>query len=212
MAADEPLRVIIADDDPYVRCVLRAVLRASGVAVVAEAENGREAVELGLQYRPDVMVMDVIMPVLDGILATRRILEANPDQVVVALTSAGEDEFEPLALQAGAVGLLSKDVDINTLTRTLKGVMGGEGAVSRAMTMRLIERFREAADSSSGLRPIYNPLTAREWEVIDLLQLDESPGRVAEILVISPETVRSYIKNITRKLSVHSRADAGRRR
>ena len=175
MAAVAPMRVIIVDDDPYARRVIKAALQANGVTVIAEAKNGREAVELGLHYRPDVVLMDVIMPGLDGILATRRILREHPEQLVVALTSAGEEEFGPLALQAGAVGYLSKDVDIGTLTRTLRGVMSGEGAVSRAMTLRLIERFRGAADSSAGLRPIKSPLTAREWEVIDLLQLDEPP-------------------------------------
>jgi len=202
------LRVIIVDDDPYARRVIKAALQANGAIVVAEAKDGREAVELGLHYRPDVLLMDIIMPVLDGILATRRILKAHPDQLVVALTSAGEAELGLLALQAGAVGFLSKDVDISSLTRTLRGVMGGEGAVSRAMTLRLIERFRGAADSAAGLRPIKSPLTTREWEVIDLLQADESPDRVAELLVVSPETVRSHIKNIMRKLSAHTRADA----
>lgn len=121
MAAVAPMRVIIVDDDPYARRVIKAALQANGVTVIAEAKNGREAVELGLHYRPDVLLMDVIMPGLDGILATRRILTEHPDQLVVALTSAGEEEFGPLALQAGAVGYLSKDVDIGTLTRTLRG-------------------------------------------------------------------------------------------
>ena len=88
------------------------------------------------------------------------------------------------------------------------GVRRGEAAVSRAMTRRLIERFRRAPDGSSGLRPIKSPLTAREWEVIDLLKPGHSPDEVAEALVLSPETVRSHVKNIMRKLEVHSRADA----
>lgn len=202
------MRVIIADDDPFARRVIKAALRSAGMIVVAEAKDGREAVELAFYYRPDVVVMDVVMPGLDGILATRRILQANPDQLVVVLTGAGEEEFGQLALRAGAVGFLSKELDIDALPRALRGVRRGEAAISRDMTRRLITRLGETAIGSSGLRPIKSPLTTREWEVIDLLASDQSPTYVAEMLVLSPETVRSHIKNIMRKLEVHSRADA----
>jgi NarL family two-component system response regulator LiaR len=208
MSADGPLRVIIADDDPFARRVIKGVLQAAGMTVVAEAKDGHEAVELSLHFRPDVLVMDVVMPGLDGILATRRILKANPHQLVVALTGGDQDEFGLLALRAGAVGFLSKDADIDALPRALEGVREGEAAISREMTSRVIERFRATADGSPGLRPIKSPLTAREWEVIDLLTPERSPEDVAEALVLSPETVRSHLKNIMRKLEVHSRADA----
>jgi DNA-binding NarL/FixJ family response regulator len=202
------MRVIVADDDPFARRLIKGTLQRAGMTVVAEAADGREAVELGLHYRPDVIVMDVIMPGLDGILATRKILKANPDQLVVVLTGAGEEEFGLLAVRAGAVGFLSKDMDTNALPRTLAAVLDGEGAVSRAMTLRLIERYRERREGSAGLRPIKGPLTAREWEVIDLLEPDQTTEQVADTLVLSPETVRSHLKNIMRKLDVHSRADA----
>ena len=208
MSAGTRSRVIIADDDPLARRVIKGALQAAGMIVVAEAKNGREAVQLVLHYRPEIVVMDVVMPELDGIRATRQILKANPNQLVVVLTGGDEHEFGLLALQAGAVGFLSKDADIDGLARALEGVRGGEAAISRAMARRLIERYRERADGASGLRPIKSPLTAREWEVIDLLKPDQSPGHVAETLVLSPETVRSHIKNIMRKLDVHSRADA----
>ena len=208
MSTEVLLGVIIADDDPFARRVIKGVLQAAGMTVVAEAKDGHEAVELSLHYRPDIVVMDVVMPGLDGILATRRILEANPDQLVVALTGGDEGELGLLALRAGAVGFLSKHADIDALSRALEGVRRGEAAVSREMTRRLIERFRGAAEGSSGLRPIKSPLTAREWQVIDLLKSDRSPDNVAETLVVSPETVRSHIKNIMRKLDVHTRADA----
>jgi two-component system, NarL family, response regulator LiaR len=208
MSVDAQLRVIIADDDPFARLVIKGALQAAGMIVVAEAKDGREAVELAVYYRPDVVVMDVVMPGLDGILATRRILEQLPDQLVVVLTGSDEDEVGLLALRAGAVGFLSKDADIDALPRALAGVRAGEGAISREMTRRLIEGLRGAAHGSSGLRPIKSPLTAREWEVIDLLQPGHSPDHVAETLVLSPETVRSHIKNIMRKLGVHTRAEA----
>jgi NarL family two-component system response regulator LiaR len=208
MSAGTRSRVIIADDDPLARRVIKGALQAAGMIVVAEAKNGREAVQLVLHYRPEIVVMDVVMPELDGIRATRQILKANPNQLVVVLTGGDEHEFGLLALQAGAVGFLSKDADIDGLARALEGVRGGEAAISRAMARRLIERYRRSADGASGLRPIKSPLTSREWEVIDLLMPDQSPEHVAETLVLSPETVRSHIKNIMRKLDVHSRVDA----
>jgi DNA-binding NarL/FixJ family response regulator len=208
MTATAPARVVIADDDPLARRVIRDALQAAALIVVAEAKNGRDAVELALYHRPDVVVMDVVMPELDGILATREILKAEPDQLVVVLTGGDEHEFGLLALEAGAVGYLSKDADIDTLPRALDGVRRGEAAISREMTRRLIERYHGTASGAARLRPIRSPLTAREWEVIELLKRDRSPGTVADTLVVSPETVRSHIKNIMRKLGVHSRADA----
>jgi DNA-binding NarL/FixJ family response regulator len=202
------LRVIVADDDPFARRVIKGALEQAGMIVIAEAKDGREAVELGVQYRPDVIVMDAVMPGIDGVLATRRLVKALPDQLVVMLTSAGEDELGLLALRAGAVGFLSKDVDVDALPRALDGVRAGEAAISREMAARLIEQLRNAPNGNSGLRPVKSLLTRREWEVIDLLAAGHSPGHVANALVLSPETVRSHIKNIMRKLRVHSRADA----
>ena len=203
MSEQESLRILVADDDPLARRVIKAALRDAGMIVVAEARDGREAVELGVYYRPDVIVMDVVMPRLDGILATRRILKEVPDQIVVVLSGVGEDEVGLLALQAGAAGFISKDVDVDVLPRTLRAVHGGEAAISRAMTRRVIEAFRSAARDASGLRPIHGPLTAREWEVIDLLAPGHSTDHVADVLVLSIETVRSHLKNIMRKLGVH---------
>jgi NarL family two-component system response regulator LiaR len=200
--------MITADDDPFARRVIKGTLRRAGLTVVAEAKNGREAVQLALHYRPDVVLMDVVMPELDGILATRQILKVQPDQLVVVLTGEDEREFGLPALEAGAVGFLSKEVDVDALPRTIEGVLRGEAAISREMTRRLIDRYRGTAHSAAGLRPIKSPLTPREWEVIELLQPDRSPEHVADTLVLSTETVRSHIKNIMRKLDVHSRADA----
>ena len=208
MPAEGSLRVMIADADALARRLIKGALRDAGMTVVAEAGDGREAVELGLHYRPDVIVMEVVMPALDGILATRKILEMDSDQHVVMLTSASEEELGLVALRAGAVGFLSKDMEIDALPQALLAVRNGEAAISRAMTLRLIERFRETPNGSSGLRPIKGPLTAREWEVIELVKPGHSTDHVADTLVLSPETVRSHIKNIMRKLGVHSRADA----
>ena len=136
------MRVLVADDDPLARRMITNALRNAGMIVVAEARDGREAVELGVYYRPDVIVMDMVMPLLDGILATRRIRSVVPDQIVVVLSGVDEDEAGLLALRAGAAGFISKDVDIDALPRTLTAVHAGEAAISRTMTRSLIEAFR----------------------------------------------------------------------
>jgi NarL family two-component system response regulator LiaR len=207
---DERLRAVIADDDPFARRVIKDALTESGVLVIAEAGNGRQAVELALYYRPDVVIMDAVMPELDGIMATRQLLKMVPDQLVIVLTGVvdEDDELGLLALRAGAAGFLSKDVDIDALPRTLNGVRAGEAAISRRMTKRLIEQLRSAPGGSSGMRPVKSPLTAREWEVIDLLKATRSTDEIAADLVLSTETVRSHVKNILRKLDVRSREEA----
>jgi two-component system, NarL family, response regulator LiaR len=206
----ETLRAVIADDDPFARRVIKDVLQKAGVLVIAEGRNGRQAVELTLFYRPDVVVMDVVMPELDGIIATRQIRKAIPDQLVIVLTGAGEEDQELglQALRAGASGYLSKNVEIDSLPRALEGVRAGEAAISRKMTRMLIDRLRDTPTGSSGMRPVKSPLTAREWEVIDLLKASKSTDQMADELVLSTETVRSHVKNILRKLDVRSREDA----
>jgi DNA-binding NarL/FixJ family response regulator len=207
---DERLRAVIADDDPFARRVIKDALTESGVLVIAEAGNGRQAVELALYYRPDVVIMDAVMPELDGIMATRQILKMVPDQLVIVLTGVvdEDDELGLLALRAGAAGFLSKDLHIDALPRTLKGVVAGEAAISRRMTKRVIEQLRSAPGGSSGMCPVKSPLTAREWEVIDLLKARRSTDEIAAELVLSTETVRSHVKNILRKLTVCSREEA----
>jgi len=210
MSPAVPLRAIVADDDPFARRVIRDALEKAGVTVIAEARNGRQAVELAVYYRPDVVLMDVVMPELDGILATRRILKELPEQLVIMLTGTEdeEDELGLQAIQAGAAGFLSKDVDIEVLPRTLAGVYSGEAAISRKMTRRLIERLRHAQRGSIGMRPVKSALTAREWEVIDLLEAGVNTEDMADQMVVSTETVRSHVKNILRKLDVRSREEA----
>jgi two-component system, NarL family, response regulator LiaR len=206
----KPLRAIIADDDPLARRMIRDALQAAGIVVIAEAHNGRQAVELVMHYRPDVVLMDVVMPELDGIAATRRIVKELPEQLVIMLTSGDDDDVAMVGLRAGAVGFLTKDVDIDTLPRALVGVVGGEAAISRRMSMRLVEQLRRSPEGGTGLRPVRSPLTQREWEVVDLLAEHLSTEQIADRLVLSPETVRSHVKNILRKLDARSRDEAVR--
>lgn len=205
----EALRVIVADDDPLARRMIRSALQDAGFVVVAEARNGREAVELTLYYAPDAILMDVVMPELDGISATRRIVDERPDQLVILLTGADE-EIGLAGLQAGAAGYLNKDVDIEALPRALKGAMVGEAAISRTMGTMLIEQLRRAPAraNGNGLRPVRSSLTAREWEVLDLLCERSTIDEIAHGMFLSTETVRSHVKSIYRKLGVNSREQA----
>jgi two-component system, NarL family, response regulator LiaR len=208
LETDEPMRVIVADDDPFARRMIKESLQRAGVIVVAEAHDGRQAVELAGFYRPDVVLMDVVMPELDGISATRQIVEAIPDQLVVMLTSSDEDEMGFVGLRAGAVGYLSKDLDVDVLPQALDGALKGEAAISRRLSMKLIEQLRRAPEPSAGMRPVKSPLTAREWEVVDLLYEGRTTDEIADALVLSTETVRSHIKNLMKKLGASTRAEA----
>jgi len=207
-AAGEPIRVVVADDDPLARRMVKQALQRAGMQVIAEAHDGREAVDLVLHYRPHIVLMDVVMPQVDGLSAARRILKEDPDQVIVMLTSGDDEDVGLIALQAGAVGFLSKELDVDVIPRALLRTLEGEAAISRRMSRRLIERLRAAPQGSAGLRPVKSPLTAREWEVIDLLAEGRTTDQIAENLVLAGETVRSHVKNILRKLGVSSRSEA----
>jgi two-component system, NarL family, response regulator LiaR len=204
----EQLRAIVADDDPFARRMIREVLQRADIIVVAEAHNGREAVELCLHYRPDIVLMDVVMPELDGIVATRRIIKQMPDQLIVILTSSDEEDIGMLGLRAGAVGFLSKQFEIEMLPQALRGAVGGEAVISRRLGRQVIEQIRRQPEGTVGMRPVKSPLTPREWEVIDLLVTGKTTDQIAEVLVLSAETVRSHVKNILRKLHARSREEA----
>lgn len=203
-----PLRVVIADDDAFARRVLRDGLQNAGFTVIAEATDGREAIELATYYSPDVVVLDLVMPGIDGIEATRRITEQAPGSKVIILTSNSDDDAGVTGLRAGAVGFLSKEMDLDALPRALESAHRGEAVVSRRLTMTLVERIRGLRPDGVGMRPVRSSLTSREWEVLDLLCDGRSTDDIADELVLSVETVRSHTKNIFRKLSVGTRDEA----
>jgi DNA-binding NarL/FixJ family response regulator len=202
-----PVRVIIADDDPIARRVIRDALQRAGVIVIAEARDSHDAVELSVHYRPDVVLMDV-MPHINGIGAMRRILDRVPEVAVVMVSAYDEEELGLLCLRSGAVGYLSKSVDLEALPRATRAAAQGEAVISRRLTLRLIEVMRRSTPPGGGMRPVRSTLTAREWEVLDLLGRDLSTAEIASALVVSAETVRSHIKHIMRKLEVGSRREA----
>src|SRR3954468_12381816 len=203
-----PMRVVVPDDDPFARRMIKESLQRAGITAVAEAHNGHQAVELALFYQPAMLLMDVVMPELDGIAATRRIVQELPHQLVVMLTSSDEDEMGFVGLRAGAVGYLSKDLDVDILPQALEGAREVQAAISRRLSMQLIEELRRVPEPTRGMRPVKSPLTPREWEVIDLLYEGRTTDEIADILVLSTETVRSHIKNLMRKLGARSRQDA----
>ena len=200
--------MVVADDDPVVRRALRDAIQRAGIVVIAEAPGGREAVELSAHYRPDVILMDLLMPGTDGIDATREILTRQPDAKILMVSSSEDEALELLALRVGACGFLSKSVDIEAIPRAIRAAHAGEAVIRRALTSRLVDALRRTREDGAGIRPVRSPLTEREWEVLDLLCQGMSTDEIADALVLSSETVRSHVKSVLRKLRVSSRRDA----
>jgi NarL family two-component system response regulator LiaR len=207
--AREPLRVVIVDDDALTRRMVRDALQDAGVVVIAEAGGGREAIELCLYYKPDVVLMDIVMPDLDGLAATRHIVARLPETKVVMFTSAQGSGVGLTALRLGACGYVTKSEEhLARLPDALAAAYRGEAVVSGQLTMRLVETVRQIREDGLGIRPVRSTLTPREWEVLDLLCQGMSTDEVTDVLVLSPETVRSHVKSVLRKLGVRSRREA----
>lgn len=205
----DTIRILIADDDALARRAIRGALEAdTNYEICGEAVSGADAIRLASLRRPDLIVMDVVMPELDGIAATRRILRSMPDTKVIMLSATTDEDLALLAIRAGATGYLTKGSDLAALPRVLKRVSEGEAAIPRSLATQLIEWLRIGPEGSDGVRPVRSDLTAREWEVLDLLCAERTTGQISEELQMSVETVRSHVKHILRKLGVHSRAEA----
>ena len=203
-----PVRVVIADTDPLARRAIRDALQDGKVVVIAEVGNGRDALQLGLHYIPDVLLMEVALPDLDGIAAMRRLHERHPEIAVVLLCDEDDDDLGLLCVRAGATGFIPKTVAPATLPRLVRAAAAGEPVVTRGLTNRLIDAFRAFSPDGRGLRPVRSPLTGRQWEVLDLLCEGLSTDEIARTLVVSSETIRSHLKNIARALGVRSRQQA----
>jgi DNA-binding NarL/FixJ family response regulator len=199
--------VIIADSDPFARRVIRDALQRAGIVVIAEARDGQDVVELSVHYRPDVVLMDVL-PHIDRIGAIRRILDRVPSVAVMIVSAEDDEDLGLLCLRSGAIGYLSKSVDLGALTRATRAAAAGQAVISRRLTLRLIEVLRRTTNPAASVRPVSSELTAREWEVLDLLSRDLATAEIASTLVVSNETVRSHIRHILHKLRVHTRQEA----
>jgi two-component system nitrate/nitrite response regulator NarL len=152
--------------------------------------------------------MDVNLPGMDGIAATRRIVDERPGQLVILTSGRDDDDLAVMGLRVGAGGFLSKDLAVDAFARAVLGALDGEAALSRTLMRRVIEQLRQVPAIGAGMRPIHSPLTRREWEVLDLMCDGRTTEEMASAFVVSEETIRSHVKRILHKLGVNSRQQA----
>jgi DNA-binding NarL/FixJ family response regulator len=202
------VRILIVDDHPITRDALAALLGQHGFSVVGEAGDGKEAIELARRLRPEIVLLDLSMPGLGGLEALPRLWEAAPESEVVVLTASGTEENLLAAIRGGAAGYLLKSEPPERIAEFLRGVGQGEAALSGAVARRLLEQVRDGGGPGGVPDEIARSLSAREVEV--LLLLDERLGtdEIAARLYISEHTVRSHVKSLLRKLGVSSRREA----
>jgi DNA-binding NarL/FixJ family response regulator len=205
------IRVLIADDQALVRAGFRLILDAEDdIEVVGEAENGREAVERVRELRPDVVLMDIRMPELDGIAATRAVTGGNGEAAtrVLMLTTFDLNEYVYEALQAGASGFLLKDVPAEQLAAGVRVVAAGEALLAPSITARLIQEFAAAPQRSTEPPPALDELTPRELEVFKLVARGLSNAEIAQELVVGDTTVKTHVARMLMKLGLRDRVQA----
>jgi DNA-binding NarL/FixJ family response regulator len=202
------ISVLLADDQELVRSGFRLILELEdGIEVVGEAADGREAVRLAKELQPDVVLMDVRMPELDGIEATRRLQHAGIEARVLVLTTFDLDEYVYGAIRAGASGFLLKDAPREQLVTAVRTVARGEALLAPAITQRLIERF-VARPPAGEAAPAIADLSTRELEVLRLLARGLSNAEIAAELFVGEATVKTHVAHILRKLDVRDRVQA----
>jgi NarL family two-component system response regulator LiaR len=202
----DPITVMIVDDHEMVRQGASGYLEAQpDIAVVAEAESGEEAVRLAREHIPDVVLMDLVLPGMDGVEATRKVKDISPRTQIIVLTSYHQDEHIFPALQAGAISYLLKDVKAGVLVEAIHRAARGEATLHPRVAARVIKEFRSgAADKSSP----FSILTEREMEVLKLIARGHTNSKIAEELVISVGTVKGHVSNILSKLHLADRTQA----
>jgi DNA-binding NarL/FixJ family response regulator len=202
-------RVLIADDHPLTREALAGLLAASGFDVVAQASGGEEAIELAAGLAPDLIVLDLTMPDMDGLTALPKLREAAPAAEVVVLTAAEDDDNLLSAIRLGAAGYLLKSEPPERIVEFLRGVFQGEAALSGAVARRLLEQVRGGSRRNDVVpQSIADLVSARELEVLLLLDQHLGTDEIAQRLFISEHTVRSHVKSLFAKLHVSSRREA----
>jgi DNA-binding NarL/FixJ family response regulator len=203
------LRVLLCDDQALVRSGFRLILENQGIDVVGEAEDGQEAVALARKLDPDVILMDVRMPNVDGVEATRRVVGGGSRARILILTTFDLDEYVYEAIRAGASGFLLKDVHPPQLVDAIRVVAAGEALLAPTVTRRLLDRFAATMPESEATTPAeLESLTERELEVLRLLAGGLSNAELAQRLFLSETTVKSHISSILRKLDVRDRVQA----
>jgi DNA-binding NarL/FixJ family response regulator len=205
------IRLLIVDDQELVRTGFRLFLETQNdLEVVGEAGDGREAVERARELRPDVVLMDIRMPHMDGVEATARLAEAGlePPPRVLVLTTFDLDEYVFGALRAGAAGFLLKDASRERLVEAIRVVHGGEALLSPSITRRLVEDFAARTDPPEMPSALLDELTPREREVLVLVARGLSNGEIAERLVVTEATVKSHVGHVLLKLGLRDRVQA----
>lgn len=202
--------VVVADDQALVRSGFRMILRAAGLLVVAEAADGQEAVAAVLKHRPDVVLMDIRMPAMDGLEATRRILAApgGAGSRIIILTTFDLDHYVYAALAAGASGFLLKDVSPEHLVAAVRLVQTGDALLAPSITRRLVERFAPGTPERETARSGVSELTPRELEVLRLMARGLSNAELAAELTLSEATVKTHVTRILAKLQLRDRVQA----
>jgi DNA-binding NarL/FixJ family response regulator len=200
-----PIRLLIVDNHTLFRQGLVSLLGGEpDFQVIGEAANGEEALRLIQKLQPDVVLMDVKMPGMDGVEATRRLLETMPHARVLMLTVSEDEESLFAAIQAGARGYILKNADADELLQAIQRVHAGEAMISPAMTLRLFQTLRGGGVPLSSSS---SPLTSREQDVFQLLAQGASNRQIAETLTITENTVKTHVRNILEKLELHSRSE-----
>jgi DNA-binding NarL/FixJ family response regulator len=203
------IKVLIADDQALVRGGFRMILDAKeDMEVVGEAGDGAEAVALVARAEPDVVLMDVRMPGVDGIEATQRIASSGSRARVIILTTHDLDEYVLAALRAGASGFLLKDVRPADLVESIRVIARGDALLAPSVTRRLLDRFADVLDDRSGAAALMDELTEREVEVLRLVALALSNAEIAARLVLTEATVKTHVSSILRKLDLRDRVQA----
>jgi NarL family two-component system response regulator LiaR len=210
-----PIRVLIVDDHAIVRDGIRSLLATEpNIEVVGEADNGRDAVSRAQQLQPDVILMDLMMPAMDGIEATRRIIGDRPDARILVLTSFAADDKVFPAIKAGAMGYLLKDSPSEDLVRAIHEVYRGESSLHPKIARKLLQELSGALRPDPPSTPelldkdLVEPLTEREVEVLKLVAQGRSNREIADQLVVTEGTVRAHVSNILGKLHLASRTQA----
>jgi DNA-binding NarL/FixJ family response regulator len=205
-----PIRILIVDDQALFREGLHTLLSVqTDLQVVGEARNGEEALRLAAAYEPDIILMDLHMPILDGVAATRRLQSSQPAIKVIVLTTFDDDEDVFEGLRAGAVGYLLKDVPSEKLVEAIRGVARGESFLEPSIVNKIVAEFaRLSPQRPSSSQPLIEPLSERELEILRLLGQGASNKEIADHLVITVGTVKNHLTNIMAKLSVRDRTQA----
>ena len=202
------MRILIADDHSLFRDGLRSLLVAEGHEFVGEAKNGAEAVALARDLKPDLVLMDVQMPEMDGLAATRTIAAENPEQKIVMLTASEEETKLFEAIKSGAQGYLLKNLEADAFFELLERAHRGEPALTPALARKLLHEFAKPAEPAAAVRSEEETLTAREREVLELMvQGVTSNRKLARQLGLSENTVKFHMRNILDKLRLHNRAE-----